>query len=224
MKYLMKAYWWKLLTVILLIYTVIGGFLMPAPRLPILNETIRILHFHVPMWFGMIIMFFVSVFYAIKYLSTKNLMYDLYAEHLVNIGVMFGVLGIVSGMVWANFTWGEPWSNDPKQNASAVALLIYFALIILRGSLQDDHQKARLGAVYNIFAFAVLIPLLFVLPRMTDSLHPGNGGNPAFGQYDLDSDLRMVFYPAVLGWTFLGFWMATLKIRAASLQKHLDYE
>ena len=70
MKYLMKAYWWKLLTVILLIYTVIGGFLMPAPRLPILNETIRILHFHVPMWFGMIIMFLVSVFYAIKYLST----------------------------------------------------------------------------------------------------------------------------------------------------------
>ncbi|MBT5505958.1 MAG: cytochrome c biogenesis protein CcsA, partial [Flammeovirgaceae bacterium] len=154
----------------------------------------------------------------------KNLMYDLYAEHLVNIGAMFGVLGIVSGMIWANFTWGEPWSNDPKQNASAVALLIYFALIILRGSLQDDHQKARLGAVYNIFAFAVLIPLLFVLPRMTDSLHPGNGGNPAFGQYDLDSDLRMVFYPAVLGWTFLGFWMATLKIRAARLQKHLDYE
>lgn len=224
MKYLMKAYWWKLLTVILLIYTVIGGFLMPTPRLPILNETIRILHFHVPMWFGMIIMFLVSVFYAIKYLSTKNLMYDLYAEQLVNIGVMFGVLGIVSGMIWANFTWGESWSNDPKQNASAVALLIYFALIILRESLQDDHQKARLGAVYNIFAFAVLIPLLFVLPRMTDSLHPGNGGNPAFGQYDLDSDLRMVFYPAVLGWTFLGFWMATLKIRAARLQKHLDYE
>ena len=197
---------------------------MPAPRLPILNETIRILHFHVPMWFGMIIMFTVSVFYAIKYLSTKNLTYDLYAETLVNIGIMFGVLGIVSGMIWANFTWGEAWSNDPKQNASAVALLIYFALIILRGSLQDDHQKARLGAVYNIFAFAVLIPLLFVLPRMTDSLHPGNGGNPAFGQYDLDSDLRMVFYPAVLGWTFLGFWMATLKIRTARLQKHLDYE
>jgi len=73
MKYLMKAYWWKLMTVILLIYTVIGGFLMPTPRLPILNETIRILHFHVPMWFGMIIMFIVSVFYAIKYLSTKNL-------------------------------------------------------------------------------------------------------------------------------------------------------
>ena len=137
---------------------------------------------------------------------------------------MFGILGIISGMVWANFTWGEPWSNDPKQNASAISLLIYFALIILRGSLQNDHQRARMGAVYNTFAFAILIPLLFVLPRMTDSLHPGNGGNPAFGQYDLDSDLRMVFYPAVLGWTLLGFWIATLQIRLANLQKRLGYE
>ena len=107
-------------------------------------------------------------FLRLKYLSTKNLKYDLYSEQLVNIGVMFGILGIISGMVWANFTWGEPWSNDPKQNASAISLLIYFALIILRGSLQNDHQRARMGAVYNIFAFAVLIPLLFVLPRMTD--------------------------------------------------------
>ena len=119
---------------------------MPAPRLPILNETIRILHFHVPMWFGMIIMFAFSVFYALKYLSTKNLKYDLYSEQLVNIGVMFGILGIISGMVWANFTWGVPWSNDPKQNASAISLLIYFALIILRGSLQNDHQRAFIRA------------------------------------------------------------------------------
>ena len=81
-----------------------------------------------------------------------------------------------------------------------------------------------MGAVFHTFGFAILIPLLFVLPRMTDSLHPGNGGNPAFGQYDLDSDLRMVFYPAVLGWTLLGFWIATLQIRSVNLQKQLDYE
>ena len=125
-------------------------------------------------------------------------------------------------MVWTNFTWGEPWSNDPKQNASAIALLMYFALLILRGSLNDDHQKARITSVYNIFAFAILIPLLFVLPRMTDSLHPGNGGNPGFNAYDLDSNLRIVFYPAVLGWTLLGLWIATLKIKLSMLQMILD--
>jgi heme exporter protein C len=176
------------------------------------------------MWFGMIIMFGTSVYYAIKYLSSKDLKYDLFGKGLVDTGILFGILGILTGMIWANYTWGEPWSNDPKQNAAAVALLIYFALIVLRGSLNDDHQKARLGAVYNIFAFAILIPLIFILPRMTDSLHPGNGGNPGFNAYDLDSNLRLVFYPAVVGWTLLGFWIASIKIRIAILQMNLDNE
>ena len=75
-----------------------------------------------------------------------------------------------------------------------------------------------MGAVYNIFAFAILIPLLFVLPRMTDSLHPGNGGNPAFGNYDLDSNMRMVFYPAVIGWILISSWIAQLRFRIKVLE------
>jgi heme exporter protein C len=132
-------------------------------------------------------------------------------------------LGLTSGMFWANYTWGEPWSNDPKQNASAIALLIYFAWVVLRGSLADDHQKARISAVYNVFAFAVLIPLIFILPRLTDSLHPGNGGNPGFNAYDLDNNLRLVFYPAVIGWTLIGFWLATLQGRIELVQMKKDY-
>lgn len=195
---------------------------MRTPRLPILNETVRNLHFHVPMWFGMIFLFTGSVFYAIKYLKTKDLENDILSAVLVDTGILFGILGLITGMVWANFTWGEPWSNDPKQNASAIALLIYFALVVLRGSLSDEHQKARIGAVYNLFAFALLIPLLFILPRLTDSLHPGNGGNPGFNAYDLDSNLRLVFYPAVLGWTLLGFWFAALQSRIRILQLKKD--
>jgi heme exporter protein C len=116
-------------------------------------------------------------------------------------------------MVWAYFTWGDWWSADPKQNTSAIALLLYFAYFVLRGSFNEDQQKARISAVYNLFAFAALIPLLYILPRMTDSLHPGNGGNPGFGKYDLDNTMRLVFYPAVIGWTLLGVWMANLQVR-----------
>lgn len=220
MERLLKTSWWKWTSIILLVYTIVGGFLFQVPRLPILNETIRVLHFHVPMWFGMVFLFGFSVYYSILYLRTNNLKYDLYSKELVETGVLFGLLGMATGMLWANFTWGEPWSNDPRQNSSAIALLIYFAYIILRGSIADDQQKARISAVYGIFAFALLIPLLFILPRMTDSLHPGNGGNPGFNSYDLDSNLRLVFYPAVIGWTLLGFWITTIKIRITKL----DYE
>jgi heme exporter protein C len=72
-------------------------------------------------------------------------------------------------------------------------------------------------SVYNIFCFPIFIVLIFVLPRITDSLHPGNGGNPGFNSYDLDSRLRMVFYPAVIGWTLIGFWLADLHIRTKQL-------
>jgi heme exporter protein C len=209
----MKKYWWKILTVVLVGYTLIGGLLLDVPRLAILNETIRSLYFHVPMWFGMTILFTVSVIYSIKYLRSQNSLDDFKAVEFANAGIVFGVLGMVTGMIWANFTWGEPWSSDPKQNASAIALLIYFAYMVLRNALEDEQQRARIGAIYNVFAFAAMIPLLFILPRLTDSLHPGNGGNPGFNAYDLDSKLRAVFYPAVIGWTLVGVWLASLRVR-----------
>lgn len=213
MNYLIKTSWWKWLTMGLLIYTVVGGFLFQVPRLAILNETIRVLHFHVPMWFGMIFLFTGSLVSAIKYLRSGDALTDLNSYKLAEVGMLYGVLGLVTGMLWAQFTWGEPWSNDPKQNSAAICLLIYAAYFVLRGSISDEQLRARISAVYNIFAFAAMIPLLFILPRLSDSLHPGNGGNPGFNAYDLDSNLRMVFYPAVIAWTLLGFWIATIKIR-----------
>ncbi|MGK7391754.1 MAG: cytochrome c biogenesis protein CcsA [Candidatus Cyclobacteriaceae bacterium M2_1C_046] len=218
----MAKNWWKILTVILLLYVVVGGLLLEVPRLNILNETIRALYFHVPMWFGMIIMLAISLYYSIRYLNKGNSIDDIKAVEFVNIGVTFGILGIVTGMFWAQFTWGEWWSGDPKQNASAIGLLIYLAYFVLRGSLEDEEQKARISAVYNIFAFCALIPLLIILPRLTDSLHPGSGGNPGFNAYDLVSKLRLVFYPAVIAWALLGYWIAQLRIRIKIIENVFD--
>ena len=222
MGYLLKTDWWKWLCVVLLVYTVIAGLLFPVPRLHILNETIRVLHFHVPMWFGMILLFLASVIHAIKYLKSGNLHSDIYSSELAVTGLAFGVLGILSGMLWAKFAWGEFWSNDPKQNAAAISLLIYLAYFVLRGSFKDEQQRNRISAVYNIFSFSLMIPLLFILPRMTDSLHPGNGGNPALSIYDTDSNLKKVFYIAVIGWTLLGFWITTIAIRITKTKQKIE--
>jgi heme exporter protein C len=218
----MRASWWKILAIALLAFTLTAGLLLEVPRLPILNETIRALYFHVTMWFGMILMLVVAAVFSIKYLRNNDLKYDDLAIEFTNAAILFGVLGIVTGMLWARFTWGDYWSGDPKQNASAIGLLMYFAYLILRNSLTDVHQRARIGAVYNIFAFAAFIPLIFVLPRLTDSLHPGNGGNPGFNAYDLDSNLRMVFYPAILGWTLLGTWISTVRVRLRRAERKVE--
>lgn len=212
----MRKLWWKILCILLLTTTIIGGLLIKVPALDILNETIRNLFFHVPMWFGMMILFGISITYAIKYLNSGDLKKDIYSEQFINVGVLFGCLGMVTGMEWAKFTWGEFWSNDPKQLASAISLLIYFAYLVLRGAIPDYDKKAKVSAVFNIFAFFVMIPLIMVLPRLTDSLHPGNGGNPAFGA--LAPELRPLFYTSVIGWWLLGVWIATLGIRYKLVQ------
>jgi heme exporter protein C len=56
---------------------------------------------------------------------------------------------------------------------------------------------------------------------MTSSMHPGSGGNPGFNMYDLDSKMRMVFYPAVAGWILLGVWIATLRVRIRNIDEKL---
>ncbi len=214
----MKWSWWKIVCIVLLFYTLLAGFLGEVPRRFILHESIRNLYFHVPMWFGMIFLLLASCVASILYLRKGTISYDRFAVQSANTGIVFGSLGLLTGMLWAKYTWGAYWSGDPKQNASAIGMLIYLAYFVLRGSMDDQEKKARISAVYNIFAFAMLIPLLFILPRLTASLHPGNGGNPGFNAYDLDSHMRKVFYPAIVAWTLLGFWITELRTRLMRIE------
>jgi len=218
-----KLAWWKLLAVVLLYYSVVGGFLLPVPRLPILNESIRLFYFHFPLWCGMLLMFVLSVVNSAKYLRTNAMRHDDYAVVTAQVGILFGVLGLLTGSLWAKSTWGAFWTNDPKLNNTAIALMIYLAYFVLRGSLSDEIQRGRLSGVYNIFAFAVMIPLIFVLPRMTDSLHPGNGGNPGFSMFDTSHDMKLVLYTAIIAFCLLGWWIATLLFRLKQ-QTRLRYE
>jgi len=218
----MKKNWWKVLSVLILSYVILKGLLGVVPRQPILNESIRNVYFHVPLWFGMTTLLLTSAIYSVRYLRSNRIGDDIVAVEFANTGIMFGLLGCATGSLWASFTWGEPWPNDPKLNGAAVAMLMYIAYIILRGSFDDEQRRARISAVYNILAFAVFVPLIFILPRLTDSLHPGNGGNPAFGKYDLDSRMKMVLYPAFIGFTLLGVWITELRVRMRRLQATLD--
>jgi heme exporter protein C len=215
----MRQYWWKILCIVLLAFVLTGGLLCSVPEKFILNETIRNVYFHVPMWFGMIILFTISLVYAIRYLRHGHLQDDIISLQFIHMGLLFGVLGLITGMEWAKYTWGSAWSNDPKQLASALSMLIYFAYIALRGAIPDYDKKAKIAAVYNVFAFALMIPLLFILPRLTDSLHPGNGGNPGFNTKDMAPELRPLFYTGIAGWTLLGVWLSTLAIRLNLLEK-----
>jgi heme exporter protein C len=174
----MRKNWWKALTVIILTYVLFAGLMNPVPKLPILHEAIRNTFFHPPLWIAMMVMLLASAGFSIRYLSKGRLEDDLISVEFANTAILFGILGCITGSVWAYFAWGDLWPNDPKTNGVAIGMLTYFAYFILRSSFDDELRRARISSIYNIFAFAVFIPLILILPRLTDSLHPVTVGIP----------------------------------------------
>jgi heme exporter protein C len=161
-----------------------------------------------------------SVWASIKHLRTTDFKYDDYSVESSKVAFFFGLMGLLTGMAWGNFTWGTYWTNDPKLTNTAISLLIYAAYFILRNSISDESQRGRLSAVYNIFAFAALIPLIYILPRMAEnSLHPGSGDNPTFRLFDLAHNMKLVVYAAILSFSMLGLWLTTILLRLRKLNQ-----
>ncbi len=198
-------------------FSQVDSFVFPYRN--ILHETIRNTFFHVALWFAMFILLTIGLVNAIHYLRTKQYDFDIKSAAYTKVAVLYGVLGLLTGSVWAKFTWNTFWTDDVKLNMTAVTLLIYLAYFVLRSTFADTDRRATMSAAYNIFAYIAMIPLLFVIPRMTDSLHPGNGGNPALGGEDLDHTLRMFFYPSVIALSIIGIWMSHLSIRYERLKE-----
>ncbi len=199
------------------------GLINVVPRLDILNETIRNVYYHVPIWFAMLVMMTVSMIQSLFGLTKTDLKNDTKAYNAAIVGFFFAIPGLTTGSIWAKYTWGTWWTfQDPKLNGVAISILIYLAYFILRFSVDDELKRARISAVYNVFAFVMMNVFIMVLPRLTDSLHPGNGGNPAFAKYDMDNNMRMVFYPAVIGWVLFSFWLLEIKNRMSFIKYKLD--
>jgi heme exporter protein C len=215
--------WWKIAAALLVIYSFIAGFLVPVPAMNVLNETIRNVFYHVPMWFTMIALLTYSVIHAVIHLKSSSAESDIRSSQVALASVPFALVGLITGSFWARCTWQTWWTTDPKLNGVAVSLLIYLAYFVLRSSIEDEQKRARISAIYNIFAYVLMIVFILIIPKFQASLHPGNGGNVAFGKYDMDNTMRMVFYPAVAGWVLTGCWIAGIRIKSERLRRKILY-
>ena len=230
---MLKRNWWKALCAVMLMYTVIAGFLVEVPSLGggNLYQSIRNVFYHVPMWFTMMFMLIMSVCYSVAYLATFKEDYDLKAVEFAKVGVLFSLLGMVTGIEWSNVTWSSTsskiilWTSDAKQICAAIEILIYLAYFVLRNGIKDDDKRGRIGAVYNIFAFAMMFPLLLIIPRMSNSSsHPGGtNSNIALDPKDATMAINLVKLPAYFGWIMMGFWLANIKIRMRRIGLGLDH-
>ena len=186
---------------------VILGFSIRIPQIDILEQTARNLFLHVPMWFTMMVAFAMAFYFSIRYLNDEQMKWDRKAETATAVGLVFGICGLLTGSLWARFTWGTWWTfAEPRMNLSALAMLIFVAYFILRTAFSDEEKRAKISAVYNIFGVTTIPFLLYIIPRQLPSLHPGAEGNPAFSEITAP-ELRIIFYPAVIGFIGIAIWL-----------------
>ncbi|MDI1234760.1 MAG: cytochrome c biogenesis protein CcsA [bacterium] len=218
--------WYKILAILLLCYTIIYGLLIPLPSdVGMLDETIRNLFYHVPMWFGMMLILMVAWIYSIMYLQNQYAKYEIIARALTFTGILMGLCGLFTGMFWGYNTWGSPWTNDPKLNGVAVGMTMYAGYWLIQKSVNDGEKKARLASVYNIFIFPLFIALIFVMPKLAKfSIHPGSGESVNFKTYNKTNNMEIVFYPAIIGWTLLFVWIAEIRARYELLKQRKENE
>ena len=233
---------YKTLAIGLILYVLIAGMFISMPQNGVWGQTVRNFFYHVPMWFAMLAMMGISVYYSIRILreldpdrerTVNPLLLDVRAREAAKVGVLFNILGLITGILWSRVTWNENissdqfaawWGWDPIQVSALISLLIYLAYFLLRSSFTEPEQRGKISAVYNIFAAATLIPLFFIVPKLLDGLHPTAAGQGSFvikGQ-GMTNEARLIFYPAILGFTFLGLWLYELRHRAESLKIRLE--
>lgn len=174
---------------------VIAMFLV-VPQYVGLGDAGRIIIMHVPVAWITTLAFAVSAFYSARYLWKRHPKDDLRAVSAAEVGTLFCILATVSGSIFAEIVWGVFWNWDPRETSILVLLLIYAAYFALRSALDNEEQRRRLSAAYNLFAAVTMPFLLFVAPRVTDSsLHP----NCAFIQGSKCSGITLELNGAKIG-------------------------
>jgi heme exporter protein C len=189
------------------------------PYIPALEERSRIMFLHVPMsWVGFLA-FIVTLWYSVLYLRNQRYEHDVIAASSAGIGLLFCTLAYVTGALWAKFNWGKFFNWDMREFSVLVLLLMYGAYFALRSSIPNRDRRARISGVYAIVSCVAALFLLFIVPRMTQSLHPGsqsdtNAGPILSTQADaINITKAYIFSLSLAAFTLVYFRLLSLRIR-----------
>ena len=196
------------LIIIAMIYT---------PEVPDLGFSTRVFYFHVPVAWLTVLAFLISAIYSLQYLRTSKDVYDLKAESSARLGLLFSVLATISGSAWAKVTWGEYWNWDPRETSILILMIIYMAYFTLRASIDEFDKRANLSSVYSLAAFVTVPILIFIVPRVYESLHPDPIINEQ-GKVQMSATIRSIFLLSMTGFTIFFFYLKELNDKVIILK------
>jgi heme exporter protein C len=131
----------------------------------------RLLYFHVPAWWTAFLAVGLSGVLSVLYLLKGDLRYDALSASVTEVAVVFLVMGITLGSIWGRIIWGIWWAWDPRLTSALICVLLYSGYLMLRRSIDEPTRRARIAAVFSLFAF-LDVPIVWFSIRWWRTQHP----------------------------------------------------
>lgn len=212
-----------IITVLLLVIATAMVFFY-APMEAVMGQVQRVFYFHVAAgWVGMLA-FLVAAIVGVAYLRTANRKWDIVGVSAVEIGMVFALINIITGAIWARPIWNTWWTWDPRLTTATIMELIYAAYLLLRQGIEDPDRRARFGAVYAIIGF-LSVPLTFFSARLFRTIHPvviGTNQPGATGAFDMTPLMLQTFLFSLLTFSIIFVDLLWHRIRLGRLADRVE--
>ena len=209
---------------IILLVVASGLVFLYAPEEAVMGQVQRVFYFHVSTaWVGML-GFLVSAIAGIAYLRSGKHSWDITGMAAVEISVVFLIIAIITGSIWARPAWNTWWTWDPRLTTAAIMELVYVAYMMLRQGIDDPERRARFGAVYVIVAF-ISVPLTFLSIRIFRTIHPvviGSSDPGASGGFDMTDPMKLTFFFSLITFSFIFADLLWHRIRLGKLSDKVE--
>jgi len=198
--------------------------LIKAPTELVMGNVQRIFYFHIgTAWTALLGFLFASVL-SIVYLFNKDLKWDRYQVAAIEVSLVFFLITIMLGSIWARPAWNTWWTWDPRLTTAAITELVYLAYFMLRQGIDDPDRRARFGAVYALIG-GISAPITFYAIRLFRTIHPVviAGGNPkAQGGFDMTPDMLTAMFVALGAFTVIFIDLYWNRIRLGDLEDQVE--
>lgn len=193
---------------------VIGG--VAVSNMLLLSQ--KIFYWHMPVAIVSFVGIAFSAYYAVRFLMTKNAVYDVRSKLSMEIGLVFVMCTMATGVLWTRFEWGVWWTWEPRLTTYFILMLLAFGYFILRNAVADPERR---GVYASVLAVLILVdvPICFMVTRLIPS-----SVHPVVFRADSGMSLEMVvpIVLSIVGFALVALGLFRLRLRAQLIEDRVN--
>ncbi len=165
-----------------------------------------------------------QLFQGLYILISHDQKWDIIELAAVEISLVFFLIAIISGSIWARPSWGAYWTWEPRLTTAAILEMVYIAYLLLRQGMDDPDRRARFSAVYTLIG-AISVPITFFSIRLFRTIHPvviGSGAGAASGSFEMSSKMLITMFFALFTFSIIFVNLFWHRIRLGQLEKQVE--